>query len=61
MKRRILSYRIPPGHRHTVIGSERGLEFITYTGDYRMFHGLMGSRALQNKGSGVPLHLVTDW
>ena len=46
MKRRILRYRIPPGHRHTVIGtvtSERHLEFVTYSSDYQMIHGLMGS------------------
>ena len=45
MKRRILNYRIPPGHMHTVIGTVRSeccLEFVAYTSDYRMFHGLMG-------------------
>ena len=48
MKRRILSYRIPPGHRHTVIATIRSeccIEFVTYTGDYQMFHGLMGSES----------------
>ena len=45
---RILSYHIPPGHRHTVIATikyECCLEFVTNTGNYRMFHGLMGSKS----------------
>ena len=50
MKRRILSYCIPLGHRHTVIATIRSeccLEFVTYTGDYPTFHGLMGSESEQ--------------
>ena len=48
MKHRILSYCITPGHRHTVIvtiRSECCFEFVTCTGDYRTFRGLMGSQS----------------
>ena len=57
MKCRILSYHIPLGHRHTVIATTRSeccLEFITYTSDYRMFHGLMGSEGISKEGGGGP-------
>ena len=50
---------MPPGHRQTVIAtirSERCLEFATYTGDYRMLHGLMDSESEPKNRGGYLVH-----
>ena len=56
MECRILSYRIPPGHRHTVIALPNVALSSPLSSDHRMFLGLIGWRigAGQGGGGGCP-------